>query len=65
MITKEGTVLGPLEIVNEYGIIYNFKNKLQKGEDIWIYYDGQGNVVGIEAKKDCLQNLPPSKIKNK
>ena len=65
MITKEGTVLGPLEIVNEYGIIYQFKNKLQKGEDIWIYYDSQGNVVGIEAKKDCPRNLPPKKTRNK
>lgn len=58
MITKEGTVLGPLEVVNEYGIIYHFKNSLKKGEAIWLYYDGQGRLVNIEPKRSVPQNIP-------
>ena len=57
MKTKEGTVLGPLEIVNEYGMKYTFKNNLKKGEHIWIYYDGQGSVVGVEPKNKVPRNI--------
>ena len=60
MTTKSGIVLGPLEIANEYGTIHIFKNTLAKGEPIWIYYDGQGSIKGIEAKSSVVRNMLPS-----
>ena len=57
MKTKKGTVLGPTKIINEYGIEYIYKNSLQKGEQIWIYYDGQGSVVGVEPKNKVPRNI--------
>ena len=57
MKTKKGTVLGPTKIINEYGIKYTYKNSLQKGEQIWIYYDGQGSVIGIESKNKVPRNI--------
>ena len=58
MKTKKGTVLGPTKIINEYGIEYTYKNSLQKGEQIWIYYDGLGRVKNIEAKRLVVRNKP-------
>jgi len=45
-----GTVLNRLEIVNEYGILYRYRNNIPQGEPIWIYYDGLGNITAIEEK---------------
>lgn len=56
--TASGTVLGPMEIANEYGTIHIFKNNLAKGEKIWIYYDGQGSVIKIESKRLVEINKP-------
>lgn len=53
-----GIILGPMEIANEYGNIYIFKNNLAKGEHIWIYYDGQGSVIKIESKRLVEINKP-------
>ena len=60
MRTKSGIVLGPLEIANEYGTIHIYKSNLPKGEPIWIYYDGQGSIKGIEAKSSVIRNMLPS-----
>ena len=57
MKTKQGTVLGPTKIINEYGIEYTYKNSLQKGEQIWIYYDSQGSVIGVESKNKVPRNI--------
>lgn len=62
MLAVSGTVLGQMEIANEYGSIHLFKNNLKKGETIWIYYDNNGKVIDIEEKKAVIINKPFSDI---
>ena len=45
----KGAVLGPLEIVNEYGIKYKFKNNYPTGTKICIYINNEGEITNIDT----------------
>lgn len=51
MYTLSGTVLGPMEIVNEYRAVKIFKNDLPKGEEVWMHYNKHGTLQSVEAKQ--------------
>lgn len=60
MSTVAGIVLGPMQIMNEYGTISLYKNNLKLGEKIWIYYDNENNIVSIESQKLIPKNRTSS-----
>lgn len=54
MSTSKGVVLGPMEIINEYGTTLQFKNSIPKGTSVWIFYNN-GMICGLEPL-GCTQN---------
>ena len=59
MYTKKGTtlsgiVLSKSTIVASNGRTIPFKNKLKKGDNIWLYYDASDKLVHIEKKTKVI-----------